>query len=1253
MFERCQCLARVARINLMSGALLCGPALAQVDVTLTTAFDVHLDGNAAFGGESMTAGGFSRDGDDYLLVTRAFDLGSDCPAPDPVVIYRRDTDLDEAWTIEASLDPFGDGTRPSVMALDGDTLVVGDPPGFSPHEGRALVYRRTAGAWDLEAELRASDPDFWDLYGSSVDVHEDTIAVGAYNEGSGANATSFQSGPGAVYIYTRTGTTWTQTAKLTASDGEDGDEFGYDVSVMHTWLGPGVLVGAPNDFIDDNPLSWGSAYFFENAQDGGWREVERVTHPPIGGANRFGRDVALESGIAAIASSRAVFAYDRDPAADEEQLDFDLAIEPDANRSVPSVVVDRQAILIGLAHDDTTRHAESGFVDLWHLTTFVGWNQRPVLSSDHFQTGDRMGENIFMCDGIIVAGAPGNDVAGVDAGAVHTLVYEANGLSEGHRHESTVLAAPAAPGGRFGTAIATDGERVIVGMPEAEPCVGQGGGAFIYKWQSGAWLREANLSLANLTADARFGAAVAIDGNRAIVGAPDDGNAAQGSVHVFLLVDGDWLHEQSITLDQPRPGDAFGAAVALRAGSAIAGAPGGGRAALLAMTPAGWEVAQALSGGAALTEPAEFGAAVALTSAGALIGAPGFDGERGAVCSVTPDGSIEDTLTGDGPAHRFGQAIDTTDDHHFIGSPGAGAGRVDVYTSQGASWALDTTLTPGAQGDGYAFGAAIAVDGNIAVVGAHDGGRGVFYAYYNIDAMWTEFTAMGHPEGLSDTGFASSLALTNERLLAGAPQQDLIEDDEGAVHPLILDFRFTVPPCPGDFTPDEIAAMHPGWLKDGDYFGFSVDADADAAVVGAPYADLALPDQTLINVGSASVYRRTGLYDWTVEQVVIDPGDTQFAASDTWGFDVAIESDYLLICAPGAAGNATGDGAAYMFRFDGNEWIQVGKLTATPGPMISGFGTSGDMDGGRIVIGSSVATSPSGVPSGTVWVFEPVGRDAWQAVAELESDMPAFADKFGAAVAISGDWIAVGAPARDDLGNGSGAVYVFCRASGAWTLHDTLLAPDGDTLDRLGTSVAIDGDVIVAGAPYADSGSPQSGAAYAFRYDPQADDWAFEGKLNSAFDAPSDLLGHSVAIDGSTIACGATFATHPQSMVRTGGVRLFSFDASSGTWVERDSAFPIVGNDADRLGTSVALNGGNLWAGAIGVDMDPASPPSPFIESGQATTFDFNCASPAPAVMSLAEFLDDFTTGNLRADIAAPFGVVDSADLNQFLRRQQ
>src|SRR5262249_6828386 len=137
-------------------------------------------------------------------------------------------------------------------------------------------------------------------------------------------------------------------------------------------------------------------------------------------------------------------------------------------------------------------------------------------------------------------------------------------------------------------------------------------------------------------------------------------------------------------------------------------------------------------------------------------------------------------------------------------------------------------------------------------------------------------------------------------------------------------------------------------------------------------------------------------------------------------------------------------GAAYVFKFDGTQWVQKQKLTASDGAQSDNFGVSVAIDGNVILVGSYHADSPA-VDAGAAYVFRFNGT-TWVEEAKLTASDAAAGDAFGRAVAVKDDVTAVGAP-LDDLTSGTdaGSVYVY-RYKGSillWQEEQKLPASDG------------------------------------------------------------------------------------------------------------------------------------------------------------------------------------------------------------------
>ncbi|HLU43679.1 MAG TPA: putative Ig domain-containing protein, partial [Natronosporangium sp.] len=328
--------------------------------------------------------------------------------------------------------------------------------------------------------------------------------------------------------------------------------------------------------------------------------------------------------------------------------------------------------------------------------------------------------------------------------------------------------------------------------------------------------------------------------------------------------------------------------------------------------------------------------------------------------------------------------------------------------------------------------------------------------------------------------------------------------------------------------------------------------------------------------GAAYVFVREG--DAWVEQVKLTASDGQ--AFDRFGGAVAFDGQTLVIGAWGAAGTT---GAAYVFVREGDAWVEQAKLTAPDGRPDDLFGEYVAVAGDTIVVGApGVDGAGTNFEQGAAYVFTRTG-DRWQQEARLEAPDGQRGDQFGHGVAVAGDTVLVGAPfAQVDGANLRGAVYVFSRSQG-WGEPTVLAASDGAPLDRFGFSVAMTDDTAVIGAIGAAGVEPSTGAAYVFVRD--GDAWVEEAKLVTSDSVTYDNVGVGVAINpgGDRVVLGADFAAVGENSLQGAG---YLFVRDGDAWVEEAKLFGADGAENDGFGRSVAVTDGAALAGSSGSTVD-------------------------------------------------------------------
>jgi hypothetical protein len=385
-----------------------------------------------------------------------------------------------------------------------------------------------------------------------------------------------------------------------------------------------------------------------------------------------------------------------------------------------------------------------------------------------------------------------------------------------------------------------------------------------------------------------------------------------------------------------------------------------------------------------------------------------------------------------------------------------------------------------------------------------------------------------------------------------------------------------------------------------DRVGWSVAVDDGAMVIGTAYGDVS---STVVDTGSAYIFRydpATAAWDQGSKVTA-----TNAAGLDLFGYSVAANGQLVVIGAPYRDASTTlqNNGAVYLFSYhsDSATWVQEAMVTAADGGATNDrFGTSVAMSRDVLVVGAPYVNASTTVTStGAAYVFRVSFNQAAQTwtctqEAKLTVSNANKGDQFGGSVAVNGDTIVVGAP-------GANAVYVYGFDGSTWVQEGTPLT-GGSTAagDRFGASVAFSGDALAVGAPADDDAcvgdsSCDSGAVYVFRGTQANQTWTWvqEAKLGGANPdvtvQAGDQLGFALALSGPTLAVGApgkSGGTTP------GYADLFRYDETSKQWKPAPNPKVTLGTGAaaqDQLGYSVALNENRLLVGAPGFDIrDPA-----------------------------------------------------------------
>ncbi len=340
----------------------------------------------------------------------------------------------------------------------------------------------------------------------------------------------------------------------------------------------------------------------------------------------------------------------------------------------------------------------------------------------------------------------------------------------------------------------------------------------------------------------------------------------------------------------------------------------------------------------------------------------------------------------------------------------------------------------------------------------------------------------------------------------------------------------------------------------GECLGAGLGISGDSIVAGDPC------DGTMGSVaGAAYIFRRKpGLLRWELQQKIFG-SDIFF--QDTFGQSVAIDGDRVVVGAPHFDLAGSGFGKAYVFHRVGESWIETQKLVSSGSALEDSFGASVAISGDWIAVGAPGQADYFG----RVVLFRWNGSSFVEEASLVGSDTVRW-DGFGSVVAIRQDRLLVGVPSANQE---RGKAYVFRREGNVWAEEAVLFASDGAPADRFGSVLTLDADALVIGALGDDDFAPSSGAAYAYRF--FGGIWGDEQKLVAPDPRPFEVayFGKSVSLKGGLLVIGAS--SDDDRAQDAGSVYLF--ERVEGVWRPRNEFYAQNSWAGLAFGQAVAFDG--------------------------------------------------------------------------------
>jgi hypothetical protein len=509
------------------------------------------------------------------------------------------------------------------------------------------------------------------------------------------------------------------------------------------------------------------------------------------------------------------------------------------------------------------------------------------------------------------------------------------------------------------------------------------------------------------------------------------------------------------------------------------------------------------------------------------------------------------------------------------------AGAAYVFERSGDTWTQQTKLLASDGEIDDLFGRQVALEGNTIIVTAAladpEGvrGAGAAYVFTHDGTDWAEQAKLVASDAGEGDLFGSSVALAGDTVLISARNRD---GDDGGI--------YVFSRSGGSWTEQAIIS-NPDRETAGLRFGTPVAFDGVTVLAGADFAIVGGRP-----LGAAYTYELVG-DNWTQQDRLTRT--IVSAAEDHFGTAVAVHNGTTVIGVPQANDQGEDSGSAYVFVGARDVWTQQAKLLPNDGALLADFGRAVSVDEDTAVIGAPLATD-SGIDSGAAYVFVRDG-DSWAQQAKLLATDRVSGDLFGAAVVVDDDTALIGAEGHDASGDAAGAVYIFVRTGEVWTQQAKLLALDGSAGDLFGFSVDLDGDSAIVGALFDDALGVNAGSAYVFER--SGGIWLQAAKLLASDGSANNQFGKTVAIDGETVLVGAPRYDDPDQGQKAGAV--YAFYRKAGIWSERERLRALGGFGGDRFGGSVALDGDHALIGAVG---RPDSPSEARTNSGAAYIFE-------------------------------------------------
>ena len=1113
--------------------------------------------------------------------------------------------------------------------------------------GIALIGNVRSDGWVQEAYIKAANSGAGDIFGYSVSISGDTLAVGAFNEDSNAttvtNGTGFSDSgtsldSGAVYVYKRSGNNWAQEAYIKAVNNGANDAFGYSISISGDTLAVGAFNEDSNATMITNGTgvspgseinNTGAVYVYKRTGNN-WGQEAYIKAVNSGDSDRFGTSVSISGDTLVVG-------------APYEDSNGTMITNGTSFNGVDSGANDSGAVYV---------YKRSG----------NNWIQEAYIKAVNNGSGDYFGLSTSISGDTLVVGVSREDSSATtvtngtsfndlgtsfDSGAVYIYRRSGNNWAQ----EAYVKAANNGADDYFGQSVSISGNTLAVGAYQEDSNAttitngtsfsdsgisNNSGAVYVYRRSVNSWAQEAYIKAVNNGVNDSFGHNLSLSDDTLVVGAPyedsnatmitngtsfsgvDSGATDSGAVYVYKRSGNNWAQEAYIKAVNNGAGDTFGLSVSISGDTLVVGANSED------------SNATTITNG---TGPSELGIS---TNSGAVYvyrnNARIFNTQDVFTSSISQTGFTLNWISA---------GFRTTG--YFIAYAEGPNAPVDCSSGTVINVGNNTSYTFNSLSAGTYYSFRIC---------SYDSSATLSSGYV---ISFPTASALPEPGDLSINLKSDRAVTINWGNAGGSVTGYRIAYQQGSVAPLTCESGTIV--NVGNVLTYEVT----GLLTNTDYGVRVCSYDGSGNLSLGKYIStkttLALEPSHVYTTSTAITNDRLTIH-WTnasdrvtgfVVAWAVGSNAPSSCSAGTFT-DVGNTTSYLItglnpgasygirICAYEAGGINRSMGASFVGNVRSNGWVQEAYIKASNNGVGDAFGSSASISGDTLVVGAvdedsnaTMITNGTGVSpgseinnTGAVYVYKRTGNN-WGQEAYIKAVNSGDSDRFGTSVSISGDTLVVGAPYEDSNGtmitngtsfngvdsgaNDSGAVYVYKRSGNNWAQEAYIKAVNNGASDNFGYSISISGDTLAVSAPYEDSNatmitngtgfsgsrtSGNSGAVYVYKR--TGNNWAQEAYIKASNNGVGDAFGYSVSISGDTIAVGAYYEDSNATMITNGtsfsGVdsgatdsgAVYVYKRSGNNWAQEAYIKAANNGAGDNFGQSVSISDNTLAVGAHAED---------------------------------------------------------------------